>query len=299
MPPDAIAGLTPSQYLARLAAEATSVVMAADYAHQIRELAARREIIAAGQDLIEAGNESGGLTSRLVAAGGIERLDEIVALDGRTQATRLEIGRAADSATTQIADLMRNPGQRSVTWGLRDLNEMAPCLKPGNLVVLAGRPGMGKSAIAEASMLRAARAGSRVLFFSLEMTAEELAARAIADLCYDRRQPIAYFDLQRGKVADADWDRIEDARRILHGMPFVIEEQPRFRFRRLRPAPERNSSGVSARAPASISSLSTTCISWPRRTGMPGLASMKSRKSVRGSKRSPRSCGFLSWRWRS
>jgi replicative DNA helicase len=59
MPPDAIAGLTPSQYLARLAAEATSVVMAADYAHQIRELAAKREIIAAGEDLIEAGKGAG------------------------------------------------------------------------------------------------------------------------------------------------------------------------------------------------------------------------------------------------
>jgi replicative DNA helicase len=226
MPPDGIAGLRPSHYLARLAAEATSVVMAADYAHQIRELAARREIIAAGEDLIEASNQPGGLTARLVAAGGIERLDEIVALDGRAQATRFEIGRAADDASTHIAELMRNPGQRSVTWGLRDLNKMAPCLKPGALVVLAGRPGMGKTGAALASMLRAARNGSRVLFFSLEMTAQALANRAIADLCYDPRQPMGYFDLEGGNVADADWDRIEDARRILHGIPFVIEEQP-------------------------------------------------------------------------
>jgi replicative DNA helicase len=226
LPPDAIAGLAPSQYLARLAAEATSVVLVDGYGREIRELAARREVIAAGEDLIEAGHEPGGLTARLVATGAIDRLDEIVAVDGRAHATRFEIGRAADDATTQIAELMRNPNQRAVTWGLRALNEMAPCLKPGALVVLAGRPGMGKSAIAEASMLRAARAGSRILFFSLEMTAEDLAARAIADLCYDRRQPITYSDLQRGKVADADWDRIEDARRLLQTIPFVIDEQP-------------------------------------------------------------------------
>jgi hypothetical protein len=103
---------------------------------------------------------------------------------------------------------------------------MAPCLKPGALVVLAGRPGMGKTGAALASMLRAARDGSHVLFFSLEMTAQDLANRLIADLCYDPRQPISYFDLERGNVADADWDRIDDARRLLHGIPLVIEEQP-------------------------------------------------------------------------
>jgi replicative DNA helicase len=63
-----------------------------------------------------------------------------------------------------------------------------------------------------------------VLFFSLEMTAQELANRAIADLCYDPR-PIAYRDLERGDITDADYDRIEDARRLLHTIPFVIEEQ--------------------------------------------------------------------------
>jgi replicative DNA helicase len=227
LPPDDIAGLKPSQYLARLAAEATSVIMVEGYGREIRELAARREIIAAGEDLIEAGHEPGRLTAKLVAAGGIERLDEIVAVDGRTQATRFEIGRAADDVVTHIAELLQNPAQQtSVTWGLREFDKMAPCLKPGHLVVLAGRPGMGKTGAALSSMLRAARGGSRVLFFSLEMTAQALANRAIADLCYDPRQPIAYFDLERGSVAEADWDRIEDARRLLHTIPIVIEEQP-------------------------------------------------------------------------
>jgi replicative DNA helicase len=91
--------------------------------------------------------------------------------------------------------------------------------------VLAGRPGMGKTGVALATMLSAARAGFRVLFFSLEMTAQAIAYRAIADLCYDPRQPIAYFDLERGDISDADYDRIEDARRLLHTIPFVIEEQ--------------------------------------------------------------------------
>jgi replicative DNA helicase len=145
LPPDEIAGLTPMRYLARLAAEATGVLMVVDYGREIRELAARREIIAAGEDLIETGHEPGGLTSRMVATGAIERLDEIVAVDGRVHATRFEIGRAADDAITHVADLIQNPGRRTVTWGLHELDKMAPVLKPGNLVVLAGGLGWARA----------------------------------------------------------------------------------------------------------------------------------------------------------
>jgi hypothetical protein len=66
--------------------------------------------------------------------------------------------------------MMQNPAQRTIAWGLREFDKTAPCLKPGYLVVLAGRPGMGKTGAPLASMLRAARDGSRALFFSLEMT---------------------------------------------------------------------------------------------------------------------------------
>jgi replicative DNA helicase len=223
-----VAGLTISQYLARLAAEATTVINATDYGHEVRELAARREIIAVGEDIIEAGHEPGGLTAQMVATGAIERLDGIVAVDGCAHETRFEIGRAADDAMAHIADLIQNPGQKNgVTWGLRELDKMVPCLKPGRLVVLAGRPGMGKSAIAVAVALRAALAGFRALFFSLEMTALELTFREIADLIYDPRRPIAYSDLELGNIDPlADWDHIEDAKRLLQSVPLVIDEQP-------------------------------------------------------------------------
>jgi replicative DNA helicase len=221
-----VAGLTISQYLARLAAEATTVINAADYGHEIRELAARRDIIAAGEDLIEAGHEPGGLNSRMIATGAIERMDEIVAVDGRAHKTRFTIGEAADDAITHIAALMQNPNQRTVTWGLCELDKMAPVLEPGNLVVFAGRPGMGKTGVVLSSMVRAARKGFHALFFNLEMTARSLTLRALTDIAYDYRLPISYSDAARGKIENDEYDRIEDARRILETLPIVIEEQP-------------------------------------------------------------------------
>jgi replicative DNA helicase len=148
------------------------------------------------------------------------------------------MGRAADEVVERLAEMIKNPGRRtSVPWGLEELDKAAPCLKRGDLAVLGGRPGMAKTGSALSCSLRAAKYGYQILFFSLEMTADALTNRAIADLCYDcsrsiadlcreRPQPIAYFDIDQGKITDADFDRIEDARRLLHTIPFVIEEQP-------------------------------------------------------------------------
>jgi replicative DNA helicase len=152
-----IDGLTTSQYLARLASEATSVINATDYAREIRELAARREMIATAEDIVDGCYETGA-TARTIATSGIERLDGIVAISTGAQATRFEIGRAADGVMSRLADMLQNPGrQTGVRWGLVALDKVAPCLKPGNLVVMAGRPGMGKTGAALACALRAAR----------------------------------------------------------------------------------------------------------------------------------------------
>jgi replicative DNA helicase len=223
-----IGGLTVSQYLARLAAEATTVINAVDYGRTIRAMAARRDLISIGEDLIEASYEMGvETTPRMVATGGIERLDEIVAIGAYTKVTRIEIGRAADDAMQRLSEKLKNPGLRtSVPWGLQDLDNKAPCLERGDLVVMAGRPGMGKTGVSLACMMRAARDGHQILFVSLEMTAVPLANRALADLCYDPHRRITYFDIAQAKVTNAEYDRIEDARRLLLTIPIVIEEQP-------------------------------------------------------------------------
>jgi replicative DNA helicase len=232
-----VGGLTVSQYLARLAAEATTVINAFDYGHSVRVLAARREMISLSEDLTEVCYEMKADESlRTIATASIERLDEIASIGTHVKASRVEIGRAADEAVERLGEMIKNPGARTGTpWGLTRMDETAPCLQRGDLTVMAGRPGMGKTGVALSCCLRTAKRGHRVAFFSLEMMAVSLATRAIADLCYDRLRldfrrerfkPISYFDIAYGNIDPVDIDRIEDARRQLQSLPIVIDEQP-------------------------------------------------------------------------
>jgi replicative DNA helicase len=236
-PDQQIAGLSISQYLARLAAEATTVINAIDYGLTVRVLAARREVIALSEDLSEACHEMTADESlRVIATGGIERLDEIASIGTYVKATRIEIGRAADEAVDRLAERIKNPGAQTGTpWAVTAIDKVAPCLQRGDLTVFAGRPGMGKTGIAVSCCLRSAKRGYRIAFFSLEMMGVAIATRAISDLCYDRpvidfrrerSGPIPYFDIAYGTVEPRDFDRIEDARRQLQSLPFIIDEQP-------------------------------------------------------------------------
>jgi replicative DNA helicase len=232
-----IGGLTVSQYLARLAAEATTVINAIDYGRTIRWLAARRAMIALHEESIEACYQMTAEESlRLTAMGDIERLDEIASIGTYLKTSRIEIGRAADEAAERAAEKIKNPGiQTGTPWGVATIDKVAPCLQPGDLTVLGARPGMGKTALASSVSARIAKRGYRIVFFSLEMTAVRLADRVIADLCYEpplidfrreRSGPITYFDIARGNVDPADFDLIEDARRQLQSYPLIIDEQP-------------------------------------------------------------------------
>jgi len=222
------AGLTINQYLARLAAEATTVINAYDYGRSIYDLAARRALIAIGEDLVAAAHEpTTDEAPRVLAAGAIERLDDIVTTGAERHVARVSIGEAATEAVNQMAEAMQDPDAiRGVPTGLRDLDRRTGGLQAGELVILAGRPGMGKSALATAFALHAAKAGHAVQFFSLEMTAPDIARRAITDLCYDPLARIAYANMPTGRVTDAEADRIVDAARSLFTVPIEIEQQP-------------------------------------------------------------------------
>src|SRR5579883_1743335 len=236
LPPDLdVAGLTGSQYLARLAAEATTVINAGDYGRTIYDLSLRRALIGIGEVMVnlayDAPVEVGPQAQIEDAERRLYELAETGRYDGGFQ-------RFADAVTTAVkmaAQAYERDGKLSgLASGLRDLDRMMGGLQPSDLIIVAGRPGMGKSSLATNIGYNVAKAwrgdvrpdghitsvdGGIVGLFSLEMSAEQLATRIIAE-----RTGIPSSRIRRGEIETSDFDRIAEAAREMETLPFYIDE---------------------------------------------------------------------------
>jgi replicative DNA helicase len=230
-----IAGLTVSQYLARLAAEATTVINAADYGRTIYDLALRRSLIEIGEEMVNVAYDSP-VDSRPqdqieAAERGLYELAETGRYDGGFQ----RFAQALTTAVETAAHAYQRDGKLSgLATGLKDLDRMMGGLQKSDLVILAGRPGMGKSALASNIAFNVAKAweggtrpdgrietinGGIIGFFSLEMSAEQLATRIISE-----QAEIASHRIRRGEIEPADFDRIAETAREMERIPFYIDE---------------------------------------------------------------------------
>lgn len=114
-----------------------------------------------------------------------------------------------------------------------DFDRIAGKLRPKELVILAARPGMGKTAVALSYALGAAQAGYGVLFVSLEMSGTELAARMVSDLCFDGRSGVPYSAIRDGQLSEGQRRRAADARRMLSDMPIRVVDAAKLSTGRL------------------------------------------------------------------
>jgi replicative DNA helicase len=217
-------GLTIGQYIARLAAAASLPRNAVAYAKQIREFSNRRKILAMAETMSIGikGNQS----AADIAGAGIELLDEIAAQASAGNTPQVSIRDADDEALTIMQHRMNNPGLAGISSGLKSLDGKTGGLKRGDLLVLAGRPAMGKSAVGICISNAAARAGEPTLFFSLEMSAPSLASRGMADVAYEKGRPIPYFSIDNGQLSDVEAERIIEAGRLRREWPLKIDPTP-------------------------------------------------------------------------
>lgn len=219
--------ISAKDYIIRLATEAVSVVNAPDYARTIADLANRRRLIGTGNDLVEAAYVSPiHVRPAELAASAIENLDAVIIESAKTP-PRISIGRAAQIVVDRMEAASRGEKADMVSTGLRELDrKLNGGIEPGELVLLAGRPGMGKSALAVSLSLNVSQRDEGVCFYSLEMTAAPLASRALSALCYDKHSPIEYRDMRGGKaLSDEKLERLALAQRELAALPFIVEEQ--------------------------------------------------------------------------
>ena len=230
-----IAGLNASQYLARLATEATTVINAADYGRTIYDLSLRRALIGIGEVMVNLAYDAPVEVGPAAQIEDAERRLYELAETGRYDGGFQRFTDALTNAVKMAAHAYERDGKLSgLASGLRDLDRMMGGLQPSDLIIVAGRPGMGKSSLGTNIGYNVAKAwrgdvrpdghitsvdGGIVGIFSLEMSAEQLATRIIAE-----RTGIPSSRIRRGEIESGDFDRIAEAAREMESIPLYIDE---------------------------------------------------------------------------
>ena len=230
-----LGGLTVSQYLARLAAEATTVINAEHYGRTIYDLALRRRLITIGEDLVNGAYEAPVETSPRDQIEATERRLYELAETGKYDGGFQKFSDALTAAVDMAAKAYQREGRLSgIATGLSDLDAKMGGLQASDLIILAGRPGMGKTSLATNIAFNIAKAyagekqpdgtvktvnGGIVGFFSLEMSAEQLATRIIAE-----QSGVASYKIRRGDIRPEDFYKITDAARDMQTIPFYIDQ---------------------------------------------------------------------------
>ncbi|MEQ3626523.1 MAG: replicative DNA helicase [Celeribacter sp.] len=224
-------------YLARLAGAAIASFAARDYAQIIYDLAIRRELMALGRDI------SSKAANVDVASEPKEQIVEaeqrLYALgeEGKSESGFQSFLRAVtDAVNVANAAYQREGGLAGVSTGLMDLDKKLGGLHKSDLLILAGRPSMGKTSLATNIAFNIAKAyrrgllpdgnegaveGGVVGFYSLEMSAEQLAARILSEAA-----EVPSEQIRRGDMTEAEFRRFVEAAKSLESCPLYIDDTP-------------------------------------------------------------------------
>jgi replicative DNA helicase len=230
-----LGGLTVGQYLARLAAEATTIINAQDYGRTVYDLSLRRDLIQIGEDMVNVAYEAPVDFAPRVQIEDAERKLYELAETGRYDGGFQKFSQALTTAVDMAANAYKRDGKLSgISTGLRDLDTKMGGLQQSDLIIVAGRPGMGKTSLATNIAYNVAKAyvpevqadgtnkaanGGIVGFFSCEMSGEQLATRIIAE-----RTGIPSSHIRRGGITESDFEKIRDYSIELQSLPFYIDE---------------------------------------------------------------------------
>lgn len=219
-----------SRYLVSLLEAAPTVINAPHYANIIVDMARRREIVCVAQDAIAdatvidpdrpADTVLDEVEERLYSIG-----DKCIKNDGL-----VSLGTIIAGTLQKIEAAHKSGGAITVDTGLVDLDRIISGMGAGDLSVIAGRPSMGKSALAGSIAVNAAKAGKKVAMFSLEMSREELSQRWIAGLT-----GISTDRQRHGQIDDkTEWDKLVEASNYLNTLPILVDDQARLSVAQMR-----------------------------------------------------------------
>jgi replicative DNA helicase len=224
-------------YLATLTGSGAALIAARDFAQQIYDLALLRALIGVGRDLVESALD----TSEEVAP--LEQIEKAetelykVAEQGGADGKAQSFADATKEALKTAERALNSGGHLSgITTGLESMNAKIGGLHKSDLIIVAGRPGMGKSSLATNIAFSAAQrfmrdiedgleaeqsVGAPVALFSLEMSADQLATRVLAE-----QSGISSESLRMGKISKQEFRQLARAAAELESLPLYIDDTP-------------------------------------------------------------------------
>ncbi len=252
-----------ARYLVRLAASAATIINAEDYGRTIYDLALRRALIQIGETMVNDAYDAPVDAEASEQISDAEKQLFDLAELGQAESGAQPFSRALRTAVENIENAYKDPDSLSgIDTGLTRLNEKIGGLHNSDLVILAGRPAMGKTALATNIAFNAAKRyaqdkregipherskGAVVCFFSLEMSADQLASRILSDVAnrnYNGPEPIQSHKMRQGHLKEDQFEAIARAAIELEDTPLFIDDTPALTIAALRNRARRSSAST-------------------------------------------------------
>ena len=216
------------EYLVKVTKFSTSTRQAIEYSKIIYDMFVRRELIKISENTIEAAKLNELNISGQNIIENSEKLLFDLAEKGSFQSSLVKFDEAMKLTIEMASNAYKNEeGIVGVPSGLRDLDDRLGGLHNSDLVIIAGRPSMGKTALATNIAFNAAQKiqengkKSTVAFFSLEMSSEQLSTRILAE-----QSRIKSNDIRRGKISEEQFDKFIETSKNIAELPLYIDETP-------------------------------------------------------------------------
>ena len=215
-------------YLVKITKFSTSARQAIEYSKIIYDMFVRRELIKISETTIDIAKLNDLNTSGQSIIENSEKLLFDLAEKGSFNSSIIKFDEAMKLTIEMASNAYKNEeGIVGVPTGLRDLDDRLGGLHQSDLVIIAGRPSMGKTALATniafnaASKLQESKKSSTVAFFSLEMSSEQLSTRILAE-----QSRIKSNDIRRGKISEEQFDKFIETSKNISELPLFIDETP-------------------------------------------------------------------------
>ena len=216
------------EYLVKITKFSTSTRQATEYSKIIYDMFVRRELIKISEQTIDTAKINDLNTSGQNIIENSERLLFDLAEKGSFNSSLVKFDEAMKKTIEMASAAYKNEeGIVGVPTGLRDLDDRLGGLHQSDLIIIAGRPSMGKTALATniafnaAQKLQESERKSSVAFFSLEMSSEQLSTRILAE-----QSRIKSNDIRRGKISDEQFDKFIETSKNMTELPLYIDETP-------------------------------------------------------------------------